>query len=212
MSEAAFEERLRKQGWAAPGGGHDLVVRFLKVALPASIGVLLAYLAIAPLQRGQDFSFILDKNKVAVAEERMRVQAARYQGQDSRGRPFVINARSAVQATSRDPIVDIYGMAAQILLENGPARLVANQSRYDMEAEKVNVVGALFFTAADGYRLVTHDVAVDLNRRTMASGGRVQGWMPLGRFSADRLVASLPARTVTLAGNARLHIVQGTLR
>ncbi|MDP9414714.1 MAG: LPS export ABC transporter periplasmic protein LptC [Pseudomonadota bacterium] len=212
MSEAAARERVRKQGWAAPGGVHDVVVRFLKVALPASIGVLLAYLALAPLQRGQDFSFILDKNKVDVAKERMRVQAARYQGQDNKGRPFTINAASAVQATSRDPIVDIMGMSAEMRLESGPAMIRAEKGRYDMDAEKVDVLGPILFSAADGYRLQTRDVAVDLNARRLQSRGRIEGRMPLGSFSANRMVADLPAKAVVLTGNARLHIKQGGLR
>jgi lipopolysaccharide export system protein LptC len=212
MSEAAVRERIRKQGWAAPGGLHDFLVRFLKIALPMSIGVLLAFLAVAPLQKRQDFSFILDKNKVDVAEERMRVQSARYQGQDNRGRTFTINAESAVQATSRDPIVEIMGMSAEIGLANGPATLRADKGRYDMDAEKVDVTGPIVVTGADGYRLQTRDVAVDLNKRQLQSRGRVDGQMPLGTFSADRLIVDLPEKHVTLDGRARLHIVQGGLR
>jgi lipopolysaccharide export system protein LptC len=36
--------------------------------------------------------------------------------------------------------------------------------------------------------------------------------MPLGTFSADRLSADLPERTVVLDGGARLHINQGALK
>jgi lipopolysaccharide export system protein LptC len=212
MSEAAVAERLRKQSWAAPGGLHDFVVRILKVALPSSIGVLLAYLALAPLQKGPEISFILDKRKVDVAKERMRVQSAQYRGQDNLGRLFTLDAASAVQANSQDPIVDIAGMAARILLESGPATIRAIKGRYDMEAEKVNVAGPILVTAADGYRLQTRDVAVDLNARTLQSRGRVDGRMPLGRFSANQLTADLPKKEVVLNGNARLHIVQGGLR
>jgi lipopolysaccharide export system protein LptC len=212
MSEAAVAERLRKQGWAAPGGLHDLIVRILKVALPSSIGVLLAYLALAPLQKGPEISFILDKRKVDVAKERMRVQSAQYRGQDDLGRLFTIDAASAVQANSQDPIVDIAGMAARILLESGPASIRADKGRYDMEAEKVDVIGPILVTAADGYRLQTRDVGVDLNTRRLESRGRVEGRMPLGRFSADRLNADLPEKQVVLSGNARLRIEQGGLR
>lgn len=212
MSEAAVRERIRKQGWAAPGGLHDFLVRFLKIALPMAIGVLLAFLAVAPLQKRQDFSFILDKNKVDVAKERMRVQAARYQGQDNKGRTFTIDAASAVQATSRDPIVEIMGMSAKIGLESGPATLRADKGRYDMDAEKVDITGPIVVTGADGYRLQTRDVAIDLNQRQLQSRGRVDGRMPLGTFSSDRMIANLPERRVTLDGRARLHIVQGALR
>jgi lipopolysaccharide export system protein LptC len=212
MSELADRERVRKQHWAAPGGSHDHVVRMLKLALPVLIGVLMAYLALAPLSKNQDISFILDKNKVAVAKERMRVSSALYRGQDNKGREFTIAARSAVQATSRDPIVDVLGMSARIALENGPATLRAEKGRYNLETETVNVVGPLQFTAADGYRLRTSDVSVDLNSRVLKGDGRVEGVMPLGHFSADRMTADLADRTVTLNGKARLHIVQGGLR
>ena len=212
MSEAAVNERVRKQGRAAPGGRHDFLVRLLKVLLRTAIGVLLAYLALAPLQKGRDISFILDKNKVDVAKERMRVQSARYRGQDNEGRTFTIDASSAVQATSQDPIVEILGMSAEIGLESGPATLRADRGRYDIEAQKVDVIGPILFTAADGYSLRTRDVAVDLNTRALESRGRVEGTMPLGRFSADKLEANLPQKKVVLSGRARLHIKQGGIR
>ena len=212
MSELAARDRLKKQSWAAPGSAHDVLMGVLKVLLPAVIGLLLAYLAMAPLTRTQDISFILDKNKVALAKERMRVQAARYRGQDTKGRTFSIAAQSAVQATSRDPLVEIRGMAAEIQLDDGPATLHANRGRYNLETEKVGVVGPIVFTAPDGYRLETRDVVADLNQRTMQSRTKVDGRMPLGVFSADQLDAKLESREVVLTGNARLHIIQGALR
>ena len=212
MSELVRHDRLEKQSWARPGGFHDAFVRVLKIALPALIGMLMAYLAFAPLAKTKEISFILDKNRVEVAKERMRVQAAQYRGQDSRGRPFTIAAAGAVQATSRDPVVDITGMAAEILLNDGPATLRAQRGRYNLETEKVAVIGPILFTAAEGYRLATRDVLVDLNERTMASNGRVEGSMPLGRFSANQLSADLGDRRVLLSGDARLHIVQRSIR
>lgn len=212
MSELAARERIVKRSWAAPGGLHDAIIQLLKIALPVMIGLLTAYLALAPLSKTREISFILDKNKVEVAKERMRVRSASYQGQDNRGRPFTIQADNAVQATSRDPIVDIVGMAARIELGDGPATLRADRGRYDLEGETVDVIGPILFSAHDGYRLETRDVAVDLNNRTLTSRGRVDGRMKLGRFSADRMAADLPRREVVLSGRARLHIVQGAIR
>lgn len=209
MSELAVQQNIRKRGWALPGGLHDKLVRSLKIALPALIGVLMAYLAMAPLSRSQDISFILDKNKVEVAKERMRAQAAEYRGRDAKGRPFTVSAESAVQATSQEPIVDITGMRARLLLDDGPAALRALRGQYDLEQEKVAVIGPILFTAPDGYSLTTRDVTVDLSQRSLASRGRVEGRIPLGTFSADRLAADLPDRRVTLTGRARLRIVQG---
>jgi lipopolysaccharide export system protein LptC len=209
MSELADRNRRFRRGWAAPGGAHDHLIRALKIALPAAIGVVLAFLAFSPLEEKQEVSFLLDKNKVEHAEERMRVESAQYRGLDARGRPFVLDARSALQRSSADPVVDIRDMSARILLDEGPARLRARRARYDMESDEVEVVGPLLFTAADGYRIGTSDVTIDLRARSLASRGRVEGVMPLGRFAADRLEVDLPERRAVLTGRARLHIVQG---
>lgn len=212
MSELAERERIVKRGWAAPGGFHDRFIRFLKIAMPALIGVTLAFLAFAPLEEKQEVSFVLDKTKVDQAEERMRVQSAQYRGQDDQGRPFVLSARSALQESSADPVVQIRDMNAQIRLNSGPARLEALAARYNMDSDQVDVVGPIQLTAADGYTLETSNVRIDLRSQQLASRGSVQGKMPLGRFTAGRLEADLEQRTVVLGDRARLHIEQGVIR
>src|SRR5688500_616568 len=119
MSEAATRERAFRQHWAVPGSSHDRLVRFAKIALPSAVGVLVAVLMFAPLDRQGDASFILDKNQVDNAPERMRVEAARYVGEDNRGQKFSIEAASAIQRSSDVPIVDINGMTARLGLKIG---------------------------------------------------------------------------------------------
>ena len=117
MSELAEQDRVVKRGWAAPGGVHDFLIKAMKLLLPAGVGVLLAYLLLSPLSRKTEDSFRLDKKEVAVAPERMKILAAQYRGTDNQGRPFVIDTASAIQPTSDQPVVDINGMAARIVLE-----------------------------------------------------------------------------------------------
>ena len=212
MSELANNERVQKRGWARPGGSHDRLIRVLKIGLPALIGVILAFLFFSPLSEKQEVSFLLDKHKVGTADERLKLTAVTYRGQDDTGRPFILSARSGVQQTSAVQVVDISDMQAQMQLENGPARLQAPRAQYLMERDHVNVIGPLTFTTADGYRMQTSDVNVDMRARTMQSRGAVQGQMPLGHFSADQMHVDMPSRRVVLTGRARLHIVQGALR
>lgn len=212
MSEAATRERAFRQTWAVPGSRHDRLIRFAKVGLPAAVGVLIAFLAMAPLDKDGDVSFILDKNKVENAPERMRVEAARYVGADNRGRRFEVTARSAVQRSSDVPLVDIEDVRARLGLEQGPVLVAANHGRYDLEGQKIAVDGPVRIAGPDGYRLATRDVTVDLKRRSLASAGPVSGSMRLGNFRAGSLQADLGERKVVLAGGARLKIVQGAVR
>lgn len=212
MSDPRRAEGPIKRGWAKPGAAHDRLIGIVKIALPVLIGIVVAFLVFAPLEDKQEVSFLLKKEEVGRAEERMRVQSAQYRGQDNQGRPFVLNARQALQQNSRVPIVEMAGMSAELNLDSGLARIEAGRARYDTSQERVQVIGPILLSAADGYRMQTHDVAVDLRGRRLASQGSVQGQMPLGQFSAGRLEADLGNRTVTLSGRARLHIVQGGLR
>ncbi|MEO6360460.1 MAG: LPS export ABC transporter periplasmic protein LptC [Sphingomicrobium sp.] len=212
MSEAASRERAFRQNWAVPGSRHDRLVRFAKVALPCSVGVLVAFLALAPLDQRGDISFILDKKKVENAPERMRVESARYVGEDNRGQKFAITAQQAVQRSSSVPIVDLRDMLARLGLAQGPVTIAANQGRYNLDEQKVAVAGPVRVIGPEGYRLETRDVNVDLKRQQVTSSGRVEGQMKLGQFTAGRMRADLNERKVVLDGGVRLKIVQGAVR
>jgi lipopolysaccharide export system protein LptC len=209
MSELADRVRTQRQVWAVPGSSHDRLMGIMRLALPAAILILIMLLALAPLTVGRDISFVLSKDRVELARERMRVTRATYRGEDSKGQPFQLTAGSAVQVTSRDPVVKLTDLAARIQLSDGPATINAGRGRYDMDSEKVNIDGPVLFRAADGYQMRTRDVGIDLATRMVASQGAVDGTMPLGTFVSDHFTADLTNRIVVLKGRARLHIVQG---
>ena len=198
MSEAANRKHEIKRHWAEPGGRHDAVVRAVKYGLPVLIVLLLILLAIAPFDRRGDVSFILDKNEVEEARERMRVETARYVGEDGKGQKFEIVADRAVQQSSNVPIVAIQGVRGRLDLTRGPLTIAALRGRYDLEEEMIAVDGPIRIAGPDGYRLATRDVTVDLDKRTMQSRGAVNGTMQLGQFQAGRLSADLDERTVRL--------------
>ena len=212
MADQAATGRVVKQRWAEPGSAYDRLVRWSKIVLPSAVGVLIAVLTLAPLNRNGDVSFILDKKKVANAPERMRVESARYVGTDDKGQQFVIGANQAIQRSSNVPIVDITGMFARLALAQGPLMIAANQGQYDLDSQKVVIDGPVRVAGPDGYRLGTSDVTVDMKTRQLASAGPVSGQMRLGQFQAGQLRADLGSRTIVLDNGARLKIVQGAVR
>ena len=212
MTTQADLVRTKRQRFATPGGSHDRLVRTLAVVLPAAIGVLAAIMVFSPLSPRGEVSFLLDRTKVAVVDDRLRVDQAMYRGADNKGRPFSITAGSAVQHTAQNPVVTMRELVARMLLTQGPAVLSANSGAYDMEAEQMRVFGPVMFATADGYRMTANDVDIDVEGQRMASRGRVVGEVPAGTFSADRIVSDLNARTVTLDGHARLRMTPGRMR
>jgi lipopolysaccharide export system protein LptC len=212
MTDAADRIRNQRRQWAAPGGSHDRLIRILARWLPGAVGVVAAAMLLGPLFPRGEISFLLDRNKVATTDARLRVANAMYRGEDDEGRPFTVTAASAIQVSAADPVVRMEGLVARILMADGPAELSAQGGSYDYNREAVDVNGPVTFTAADGYRMTTGHVAIDLKGQRVLGNGGVNGAIPAGTFSAERLVADLNARTIALEGNARLVMTPGKLR
>lgn len=211
-TQEAQQLRSRRQQFAAPGGSHDRLVRFLARFLPMGVGVVAALMIITPLSPRGEISFLLDRNEVAVIQERLRVDNALYRGQDNGGRPFSLTAGEAVQRSSAEGIVRLDDLVARLLMNEGPARVEAPGGQYDINEDTIDVNGAMRMEAADGYRMRASGVSLDLKGKTLEGAGGVEGAVPAGTFRADRLDADLQQRTVTLTGNARLQMQPGKLR
>ncbi len=212
MSQQADIIRDKRQHWATPGGSHDRKVKFLAIVLPGLVGVVTAAMVVGPLFARGEISFLLDRTKVAMTQERVRVADAMYRGEDDQGRPFTVTAGNAVQVSVKEPVVLLDRLAARILLSDGPAELTASRGTYNYETEQVSAQGPVSFAAADGYRMTTQNVSIDLKTRRASGTGGVSGAIPSGTFSADRVSADLDNRALYLDGHVRLLIQQHSFR
>ena len=211
-TQEAKELRGKRQDFAAPGGSHDKLITWLGKLLPMGVGVVAALMVITPLSPRGEVSFLLDRNKVAMIDERLSVDNAMYRGEDNQGRPFTLTAGEAVQRSSKEGVVRMTDLVASIVLPDGLARIGAQGGIFDIEQDKVSIIGPVRMTAADGYSMVARDVSVDLEERMMYGDGGVDGEVPAGEFSADRLRADMTERTLTLDGNAKMRMTPGKLR
>ena len=138
-----------------------------------------AVLVFSPFTQRSEISFLLAKDKVEMAQERMKVTRAEYRGQDTKGQPFALVAGSAVQKSSAEPIVRMTDLSGAIRLDDGPATIVAKQSAYNMDTEKVDVPGLVQVRSANGYRIDASNVAVDLGQlQTRLEVGNRQANLP----------------------------------
>jgi lipopolysaccharide export system protein LptC len=204
--------RDKRRAFAAPGSSHDRLIRFLVRVLPAGVGAVAAVMILAPFTPRGEISFLLDRNRVAVTNERLRVDKAMYRGADDQGRPFSLTAGSAVQRSASDPNVAMNDLVARILLSDGPAEISAPSGNYNLTDQRVGVTGPLNVRAADGYQMSASNVSIDLKTHRVVGSGGVAGTIPAGTFSAERIVADLSERTVALDGRARLRMQPGKLR
>ena len=198
----------RRQRAALPGSGHDLRMAVLKWLLPAAAFMIGMTILIWPLLSVQEFSFLLDKDRVAVSRERLRVNRAEYRGKTTAGEAFAISAGSAVQKSSAVPIVELTTLRAELDGRDGPAQVSAPSGRYFLNEDRLEVAGPVALRSDGGYSVDADTVYVDLKRRRVNTRTPVTGKLPMGNFGADRMSGDLAGNSVSLQGNVHLRINQ----
>ncbi|GGI81890.1 hypothetical protein GCM10007973_17920 [Polymorphobacter multimanifer] len=210
MASAAPQMALTpRQRRALPGSRHERVMGVLKWLLPTLATLLLAAIIVVPLSSVQEFSFLLAKDRVEMAPERLRVVRASYRGETERGEAFLIEAERAVQKSSAVPEVDMSRLAARLEGDDGLTLVTAPSGTYFLETNKLRMSGPISLDSQAGYTVETGTVDVDLNERSLASREAVTGKLPIGDFRADRLSADVEGRVLVLEGRAHLRINGG---
>lgn len=172
--------------------------------------MLLALLAFSPFTGNSELSFLLDKDEVNVAKERMKVSEATYQGEDNKGRAFSLRAGSAVQKSAMEPLIRLKDLQAQIALDEGPASVIAANGLYDLAAQTVRVTGPMTLKSADGYSVVANDVALGLKDQIVRGTGQLNVSSPKG-YSATASDASfsLQEQIMTTPGELEFSDTSG---
>jgi len=179
MTAKADQIRNRRRVFAAPGSPLDRTVRWLSIGLPALVGVIVALMVITPLGPRGEVSFLLDRNKVSTTANRLVLNKAVYRGEDGKGRPFSLSAGAAVQHSVSEPVVQMRDLIGRILLDEGPAQITAELGSYNYNTQQVAIDSDVKVVAADGYRMSTRGVSVDLDKKTLIGSGGVAGFNAL---------------------------------
>jgi lipopolysaccharide export system protein LptC len=180
----------------------------LKWLLPSAAGLIGITILVWPLVAAQEFSFLLAKDQVAVANERLRVSRAEYRGKTAAGEAFEISAGSALQRSSAEPVVEMTDLSARLEGKDGPSQVNAPSGRYLLEEDRLEVAGPVKLRSDGGYTLDADTVLIDLKRRTVKTDAPVSGQLPMGSFRSDRMNGDLAGHRVTLDGNVHLRINQ----
>ncbi len=195
----------RRQRAALPGSRHDRVVGVLKWLLPLLAVAVLATIVVVPLSKAREFSFLLAKDNVAQARERLRLDSAVYRGETTRGEAFTIVAMNAVQRSSAVPVVELTSLSARIALKDGPATVVAPSGRYFLDEDRLQVAGPVKLESTAGYSVDSASVDIDLASRKVTSKAPVTGTLPLGTFRAGRFAGDIQGQRLVLDGGVHLH-------
>lgn len=193
---------------APPGGGYDRFVKAMRIVLPLATGFI-ALVSIAwPLLQSHEGSFLLDRDKVNLSSERLRMENPRYFGDDNAGRKFEVEAASAIQYAGETEKVSLAAIKARITLSDGTnLHAAAPAGTYYESARKLALEQQVGIRSSNGYDIDATDALLDLASHRVTSAAPVKGVGPLGAFTAGGFDADVDQDTVVFNRGVVMHIV-----
>jgi len=192
-----------------PRGRRGISVRVLKVALPMVMAVTLGYLGYWWLEsRGQVVDPTLINNMPAEAPKaEVTVDDVKYDGKDSKGRPYSITADSASHADGDDRHIALKKPLADIIMSTGAyVALTANDGVLDRDADIVTLNGDVTLFHDNGLSFQTDSATIHLKDKTAEGSDPVEGQNGDGELISQGFRVLDDGDTIVFTGKAYMKI------
>ncbi|MFT0860485.1 LPS export ABC transporter periplasmic protein LptC [Ancylobacter sp. G4_0304] len=183
-------------------------VRFLRVALPAGVLIVLGLTVLAsyidPLKLAVNLPF--DLGRISLSGSRIKMEFPKLQGFTADNRGYSVTAQSASQDLTNTSRVDLEQIEAKVELPSqGWATLSAKTGRYDTKQEQIVLSDGVRFGTDAGYGGKLEEAAVDIKSGKITSDRPVELTYQDGSLTADRMEISQKDSRALFTGNVRLN-------
>ena len=215
-----FEERSpfadfggRRPAAFVDAGRHTQRVQFLRRAIIAvcigAVGLIGFILAFDPLNRLQIGGFSVAS--VGLEGTRIKMDRPRLSGYRADGQPYEVRADTVVQDTRRPKVFELDNVDAKLGGKDGSTTAIqAAKGRYDAEADKLELTGAVRVQNKGQYDMKLTQAAVDMRASTIDSRQPVTVDLPNGRIEATGATFTDAARKLEFAGPVRTVLKDDT--
>jgi lipopolysaccharide export system protein LptC len=177
----------RRRSWRRRAAGLGLVGVSLKLALPVlALGLigLLVFWANSNLSEGR---FHVGVSELASsAADKFNLVNARFEGIDSKDRPFSITADQANEIDSAAGLIALKQLQADITLESGTwLALRADGGMFRRKSDLLELEGGVSLFHDRGYAIEAKSLRVDLEQRVASSHEPIVLQGPEGNLTAE---------------------------
>lgn len=188
---------------------HTVLVRNLRLAVPAAAAALIVTYAVSATPPEVDMDFLRQFDGVEATSAEMRLERPRYVGQDQGGLPFEVSAYAAKRNPDDPDVVRLENPEALRAGAGGEGtRVRSRNGRLDTANKIVDLDGDVQLVrgrGANAFTLDTDNARIDIDRRTITSGGAVRGTGERGDLEADGATVYEDEERVVLEGNVKLR-------
>ena len=190
---------------------HSRMVRFLRVAVPATVIVSMA--AIVFISVYNPFRMLLPKlpldiGNLVVSGTKITMEAPHLAGYTPDQRPYEVWAKTATQDVTDPDKVDLRTLRAKVLMEDRTTSITldARSGLFNSKTKLLDLRKDIFLQSSSGYEVRMSQALVDIGKSTVTSEEHVDVKLLNGTLSADRLRITDGGGVVRFEGNVVLNL------
>lgn len=194
---------------------RTLIVRRLRVALPALAGVLILALLFNTKSRDGDEAFLEDFANHEATPEELRMANPRFAGVDDDGHPYDITAEMALQAPGVREIVELVNPRAVTTGVDTRTEVVASKGVFKTDDNILNLSEGVTLNHSVGdetYVFSTPAATVSLHDETVQSTSGVEGHSGSNTLRADGMRAYNSEGRTVFEGNVSMRIFPSKMK
>jgi lipopolysaccharide export system protein LptC len=205
VQNPAYDSTL--QARFAVAARHSRVVRVLRVAVPAAVGVAMAVL----LYVSYDVRVAVNTGNltgnVVISGRKITMETPHLTGFTPDQRPYDLVAKTAVQDLTDPDHVELNILRAKVLMEDqSTVTLNAKTGVFDTKQQQLELTKDILLTTSTGYEARLSRASVDMAKGTVSSDERVDVKLTNGTLSADHLRITDNGAVIRFEGNVVMNL------
>jgi lipopolysaccharide export system protein LptC len=202
--DATLEARFRA------AARHSRLVRALRVAVPAAVGLALA--GIVGVSVFNPFRILMPKlpvsiDNLVVSGTKITMENPHLAGFSADRRPYELRAKAAIQDLANPDHVELRVLRAKVMMEDrSSVTLDARTGFFDSKQQLLELKKDIFLQSSTGYEAKLSQAMVDINKGMVTSDEPVDVKLLNGTLVADRLKILNSGEVVRFEGNVVMNL------
>lgn len=193
----------------AKAARHSRLVRVLRIAVPAVVGLTMAALiGISVFNPFRTLSGLpVDMDNLVVSGTKITMESPHLSGFTPDKRPYELWAKTAVQDVTTPDKVDLNTLRAKVRMEDqSTITLDARTGVFDNKTQLLDLHKDIFMQTSTGYEARLTHALVDMAQGTVTSDQPVDVKLLDGTLTADRMKVTEKGDVVRFEDNVVMHL------
>lgn len=189
---------------------HSRMVRTLRIAVPAAVGLAMAGLiGVATFNPFRTLANLpLDMDNLVVSGTKITMESPRLAGFTPDKRPYEMQATTATQDVADPDHVELHTLRAKVLMEDrSTVTLNSYTGVFNTKTQVLDLRKDIFMQSSTGYEARLTHAIVDMGRGTVTSDQPVDVKLLNGTLTADTMQVTEKGDVVRFEKNVVMHLV-----